>query len=188
MFYPYEFLLHQCGLKIGLFYLQWHTTALNRTVLCLGNASGAGTPTSRGRIGGFRHLLTRSYYSLGVLITLILFPLVILLFLDTIFTGLTTSLNGDNLNQNAGSEKSTSSRPAQMEILLPGVTLPLNEIGYYLVTMIFATIVHELGHALAALAEDVPVTGFGFYVGNSFFSSIPSFQLFRRIFPMCLLL
>lgn len=171
MFYPYEFLLHQCGLKIGFFYLQWHTTALNRTVLRLGNSSVTGTSLIRGRIGSFRHSLSRFYYSLGVLVTLILFPLVIILFLDTIFTGLSTSLSEDNVNQNAASEKSNSGRPSQMEILLPGVTLPLEEIGYYIVTMIFATIVHELGHALAALDEDVPVTGFGFYVGDFYYSS-----------------
>jgi len=52
----------------------------------------------------------------------------------------------------------------QLEILLPGVNLPLEEIGYYITTLVLCLVVHEMGHALAAVMEDVPVTGFGIKV------------------------
>lgn len=39
--------------------------------------------------------------------------------------------------------------------------MPFNEIGYYVVTLVACTIVHELGHALAAVREDVQLYGIG---------------------------
>ncbi|XP_033253578.1 membrane-bound transcription factor site-2 protease-like [Drosophila miranda] len=54
-----------------------------------------------------------------------------------------------------------SAMPVQLEILLPGVNLPLEEIGYYFTTLVLCLVVHEMGHAMAAVLEDVPVTGFG---------------------------
>lgn len=48
-----------------------------------------------------------------------------------------------------------------MEPIIPGVNLPLSELGYYSVTLIFCSIVHEIGHALAAVKEDVHLVNVG---------------------------
>lgn len=48
-----------------------------------------------------------------------------------------------------------------LEIMIPGVNLPVNEIGYYICALGLCSVIHELGHALAAVLVDVPVTGFG---------------------------
>lgn len=42
--------------------------------------------------------------------------------------------------------------------------IPLNEIGYYITTLVTCSIVHELGHALAAAREDVQLFGVGFLI------------------------
>jgi len=34
---------------------------------------------------------------------------------------------------------------------VPGVNLPISDIGYYVATLITCSIVHELGHAVAAV-------------------------------------
>lgn len=52
----------------------------------------------------------------------------------------------------------------QFDLILPGVNLPMNEIGYYAIAMGICSFVHEIGHAFAAVLEDVPVLGIGFNV------------------------
>lgn len=47
---------------------------------------------------------------------------------------------------------------------LPGVNLPFNELGYYTTTLAICSIVHELGHALAAAKEEVQLFGLGMFI------------------------
>lgn len=42
--------------------------------------------------------------------------------------------------------------------------MPFNEIGYYAITLAICSIVHELGHALAAAREDVQLFGIGIFI------------------------
>lgn len=42
--------------------------------------------------------------------------------------------------------------------------IPFNEIGYYAATLATCSIVHELGHALAAAREDVQLFGLGILI------------------------
>ena len=47
--------------------------------------------------------------------------------------------------------------------MMPGVNLPWSHILYYLLTLTLAGILHEIGHALAAVREQVRVNGFGIF-------------------------
>lgn len=47
---------------------------------------------------------------------------------------------------------------------MPGVNLPLTDIGYYIVTLCAASVFHEAGHLAAARREDIPVLGVGLFV------------------------
>lgn len=51
-----------------------------------------------------------------------------------------------------------------IEIMLPGVNLPINELGYYITSLAVSSVFHELGHGIASVLEDVPVTGFGCFI------------------------
>lgn len=42
--------------------------------------------------------------------------------------------------------------------------IPVNELGYYVTTLAICSIVHELGHALAAAREDVQLFGVGMFI------------------------
>lgn len=157
MHYPYDAFLRNTGVTISFLCVNWHTTAFNRLVLRLGNSSGSCC----------RSWLTNSF-TVGVLIALSLVPVGIILIFITIFGG---SEPQQNVFSNSGgggaskvTEKSGASQTVSLEILLPGVNLPLEEIGYYVATLLISTVVHELGHAVAAVLEEVPVTGFGFHV------------------------
>lgn len=47
---------------------------------------------------------------------------------------------------------------------MPGVNLPSNQIGYYLLTLFTCGVLHEAGHAVAAVREQVRVNGFGVFI------------------------
>lgn len=54
-----------------------------------------------------------------------------------------------------------------IEPVVPGVNLPASELGYYGLTLVLCSIVHELGHALAAVLENVNLLDTGaniFYI------------------------
>ncbi|XP_071955506.1 membrane-bound transcription factor site-2 protease-like isoform X2 [Antedon mediterranea] len=48
--------------------------------------------------------------------------------------------------------------------VMPGVNLPLNQIVYYFSVLFVSGIFHELGHAVAAVREQVRVNGFGIFL------------------------
>ncbi|KAF5270143.1 hypothetical protein FQR65_LT17889 [Abscondita terminalis] len=138
--YPYIKLLHGTGFKIKLFHLQWNTTALNRILVRWGSS----------------HLrFFNVWFTLGLYVTLLLLPISICLILYALFQIITA--RSDDLNQNL-----------IIEPIIPGINLPLSELGFYSVTLIFCSIVHEIGHALAAVKEDVHLVNVdnGIYITN----------------------
>jgi len=79
------------------------------------------------------------------------------------------------------------------EIMLPGVNLPIDEIGYYIAALALSSVTHELGHGIAAVLEDVPVTGFGIYIFLIFpiaytelgADQMNSLRIWRKLRVMC---
>ncbi|XP_017149107.1 membrane-bound transcription factor site-2 protease [Drosophila miranda] len=140
MHYPYDAFLKNTGLSVNFMSLHWHTNAFNRALLRWGSAGNSCT----------RNFMVTSF-NVGVLLTFSLLPIGIILLIITIFSG----------GEADTSAPYASAMPVQLEILLPGVNLPLEEIGYYITTLVLCLVVHEMGHAMAAVLEDVPVTGFG---------------------------
>ncbi|XP_060653542.1 membrane-bound transcription factor site-2 protease [Drosophila nasuta] len=151
MHYPYDAFLRNTGLSVNFMSLHWHSSAstFNRMLIRWGSTSGNSFT---------RNFLVKSF-NMGVLLSFLLLPVGIILLIITIFSG-----SGTGAGAGAGAAASTAAAApvVQLEILLPGVNLPLQEIGYYIATLVMCTLLHELGHALAAVLEDVPVTGFGF--------------------------
>lgn len=47
---------------------------------------------------------------------------------------------------------------------MPGVNLPLNHLGFYILTLLMCVFLHEAGHAMAAIRERVRLHGFGVFV------------------------
>lgn len=120
--------------------LEWYTTAFNRKIL---NWS-----TSWAR-------LLRLSFDLGVYITLLLLPAALIYLLYLVGSKLVHTVDPAR-----PAEDRVRAGP-ELEILIPGVTLPTNELGFYVVTLLVCTVIHELGHALASYVEDVPLNGFG---------------------------
>lgn len=114
MHYPYEAFLNGTGLTIKPFRIQWYTTALNRITIKWAHT--------------YPRLFTISF-DIGVFSSFFLLPVVLLwqmkpYIVDALqsmrSTGPTTP--ADSSNRNGG---------VQLELMLPGVNLPLDEISYY---------------------------------------------------------
>uniref|UniRef100_A0A1L8DTQ4 Membrane-bound transcription factor site-2 protease n=1 Tax=Nyssomyia neivai TaxID=330878 RepID=A0A1L8DTQ4_9DIPT len=131
MHHPYRLFLDGTGFTVKFLRIEWYTTALNRSLVKWSTSSP--------------RLLAR-LFDVGVYCTLILLPVSLVLLLWSLFR---THSGG------------TGESIVDVEVLLPGVTLPLDELHYYLGTLLVSSVVHELGHAVAAVLEDVPVLGFG---------------------------
>ncbi|VEL23488.1 unnamed protein product [Protopolystoma xenopodis] len=58
-------------------------------------------------------------------------------------------------------------QPIEKQVIkpvMPGVNLPLSHLGFYMLTLLICAILHEAGHALAALRERVRLHGFGIFL------------------------
>lgn len=124
-------------MKIGLFNLQWTTTAFNRSLLRFGNIRS-------------NTKFLKVWFSIGLIASLILLPIAILLLIYSLVQNFVSS-NENNL----------------ITPVIPGINLPASEILFYSATLIICSVLHELGHALAAVKEDVQVLNIGvtvFYI------------------------
>lgn len=137
MHYPYDAFLRGTGLNVKFMRISWYTTALNRSIVKWTSSCSKFLSLS---------------FNCGVYLSLILLPI-------SIFPLIFSILHFEEKD----SEKSLSTyQNVKVEVLLPGLNLPLNEIGYYVAGLSVSSIWHELGHAMSAVIEDVPVLGFGF--------------------------
>ncbi|XP_020279142.1 membrane-bound transcription factor site-2 protease [Pseudomyrmex gracilis] len=135
--FPYLYFLENTGLEVQIFRIKWFTTAFNRKII---------------KWGMDRSRFWTAWFSAGAIISIILLPIATCIILKMTFN---MWLAGSSDNINSG---------AVLEPMLPGVDVPFNEIGYYIVTLAICSIVHELGHALAAAREDVQLFGLGMLI------------------------
>lgn len=97
-------------------------------------------------------------FKLGCYVTILLFPIAMYFVIASLFSGSSKSVSGE---RNVSSASVPSENAARLEILLPGVNLPVNQVGYYIIALLICSVVHEFGHGISAVLDDVPVVGFG---------------------------
>uniref|UniRef100_A0A3Q0SY90 Membrane-bound transcription factor site-2 protease n=1 Tax=Amphilophus citrinellus TaxID=61819 RepID=A0A3Q0SY90_AMPCI len=51
-----------------------------------------------------------------------------------------------------------------LQVVVPGINLPTSHLAYFFIALLLSGVIHELGHAVAALREQVRVNGFGMFV------------------------
>ncbi|CAH1114137.1 unnamed protein product [Psylliodes chrysocephalus] len=102
------------------------------------------------RWGNSRLSFFNIWFNLGLYASLILVPIAVIMLLYSVFQNFITKKQQHIL----------------LEPVIPGLNLPASELGYYSGTLIVASIVHELGHALAAVLDDVNLIEVG---ANIFF-------------------
>lgn len=149
--YPYLQLLDAFGLKISYFSIKWKTKALNRLIIKWGNA---------------RPQFLRLWFGIGVFTSLAFLPITLYVLFYSII---------DIFFHNTSGELKPLITP-----VLPGINLPLSELGYYCTTLLICSIVHELGHAFAAVLEDVGTLDLGcnlFFILPVAYVSLPTDKL-----------
>jgi S2P endopeptidase len=129
--YGYIQFLKGTGLEIRFFQFSWTTTAFNKLLLKWGS-----------NYTKFQNL----WFNCGLCASLILLPISIYLLLVAFFQNFSTSaISEENI----------------IQPVIPGVNLPASEMGYYSLTLLISSVLHELGHALASVQEDVNVINVG---------------------------
>ncbi|XP_054270800.1 membrane-bound transcription factor site-2 protease-like isoform X2 [Macrosteles quadrilineatus] len=140
MHLPYLRLLNNTGLQVKPFRLHWYTTVFNRLIQ---------------KWGSTRPKLLLAWFSAGTWIAIVLMPIAVILLTRSIYI-----LLKDLVQE----EKSEFTSIATLQPLVPGLNIPISDLGYYLVTLLVCTVVHEMGHAIAAIREDGRVGGVGVVV------------------------
>ncbi|XP_005109480.1 membrane-bound transcription factor site-2 protease [Aplysia californica] len=100
------------------------------------------------RLGQWRPRFLRTWFTLGVIFSL-------LSMLVSIFILSLLVIN------------TVRQSPVEHQVLtpvMPGVNLPTSQISYYMLTLLVCGILHEMGHAIAAVREQVRVNGFGLFL------------------------
>jgi len=133
--YPYIWLMEKTGLVLKFGQIRWTTARYNRIFVWLGSR---------------RPKFLQLWFNLGAIFGL-------LAVVPSIGVLLVTVKN------NVYPPESDDAQPI-LSAMLPGVNLPTREIPFYVTTLIFCIVIHELGHALAAVREEVRVLGCGLTV------------------------
>ena len=137
---PFKNLYAQCqdelGVSITFAHFRVYTTRFNSLFKVWGRCS---------------RKLARLWFDVGVFVGLLLMGLSIVIMIFAIY-------------QNLIKESGQSKEEQILTPLMPGVNLPWSEVGYYFVTIIVCGVFHEVGHALAAVTEQVRINGFGMFL------------------------
>ncbi|KAK7789542.1 hypothetical protein R5R35_010321 [Gryllus longicercus] len=133
--YPYLYFLQNTGLQIEAFKIRWFTTAFNRIIQ---------------KWGTWHPKLLQCWFTVGSWFSLGLLPLATYVIIKASIDLWQT--DGDGV---------VSQQTLVLEPMVPGLNLPLSDLGYYAITLVTCSIVHEVGHAIAAVREDVHISGLG---------------------------
>ncbi|XP_068633948.1 membrane-bound transcription factor site-2 protease [Battus philenor] len=136
MHYPYYAFLEGTGLKVGIFNFSWTTAAFNRFLY---------------RWSKNLTRILRKWFTCGYFFTVWLFlPFALWILLTFIFEHFYETIQISNMPEIKG--------------VLPGVNIPASDFWVYFLAIGMSSVFHELGHALAAAQEDVPLLAVGVYV------------------------
>ncbi|XP_041379243.1 LOW QUALITY PROTEIN: membrane-bound transcription factor site-2 protease-like [Gigantopelta aegis] len=100
-------------------------------------------------VGCCNRRIARTWFNIGVAIGLSLMVLSVLVLLFSLYQALfSQSKNGNKV----------------LIPVMPGVNVPWSQITHYFFTLVICGVFHEVGHALAAVTEQVVFNGFGLFI------------------------
>lgn len=117
MHYPYEAFLNGTGLTIKPFRIQWYTTALNRITIKWANTYPK---------------FFKFSFDVGVIMSIFLLPVMLLWQMKPYIVDAFTS-NVKSSSPAVPTENANADGGVHLELMLPGVNLPFDEIIYYAV-------------------------------------------------------
>ncbi|XP_066994177.2 membrane-bound transcription factor site-2 protease isoform X2 [Anabrus simplex] len=133
----FDTLFKNTGFQIEVLRVRWFTTAFNRLVQ---------------KWGTWHPKLLQCWFTMGSWFSLGLLPLATYLIIKASIDIWQTDSDGNGSKQ---------TQAPVLEPMVPGINIPISDLGYYVITLITCSVVHEVGHAIAAVREDVHISGFG---------------------------
>uniref|UniRef100_A0A8C5QPK0 Membrane-bound transcription factor site-2 protease n=1 Tax=Leptobrachium leishanense TaxID=445787 RepID=A0A8C5QPK0_9ANUR len=135
----YEDWLTGQGLTVSPFHVRWQTTLFNRLFY---------------KWGRWKPRFLYIWFSFGMLFG------VAAMFGSMILLGRTLA---QTLNQMM-SESPASQNDRILQVVVPGVNLPISQLTYFFLAIFISGVIHEIGHGVAAVRETVRFNGFGMFI------------------------
>lgn len=143
---PYYDFLKSTGITIKFFHLQIHSTSFNRIV----TKSIIKLPN-----------IYKNSFKFGFYVTMfVLFPISLCLMIFSLFSSSTSQQQTNLLASSSSGSNNLAIETediAHLEILLPGVNLPLNQIFYYILSLLICSVVHEAGKNLLLALKEIDI-------------------------------
>ncbi|CAN8196782.1 unnamed protein product [Coccothraustes coccothraustes] len=135
----YEDWLLTYGLSVSPFHLRWQTALFNRQFY---------------NWGRWKPKFLYLWFSVGMVFGIVaMFGSVILLG-KTLLQTLTQMLT----------EAPKAQNDRMLQVVVPGVNLPISQLTYFFSAILISGVIHEVGHGVAAIREQVRFNGFGIFI------------------------
>ncbi|XP_003218885.1 membrane-bound transcription factor site-2 protease isoform X1 [Anolis carolinensis] len=135
----YEDWLTYYGLTVSPFHMRWQTALFNRLFYSWGR---------------WKPRLLYLWFNMGMIFGIAaMFGSVILLG-KTLLQTLSQML----------SESPTGQNDQMLQVVVPGVNLPISQLSYFFTAILISGVIHEVGHGVAAIREQVRFNGFGIFI------------------------
>lgn len=135
----YEDWLAANGLSLSPFHVRWQTGLLNRLFA---------------KWGRWKPRFLYHWFNLGMVFGVVaMFGSIILLtktLMQTLAQMMTDSPEGSN--------------EQMLQVVVPGVNLPVSQLAYFFIAILISGVIHEIGHGVAAVREQVRFNGFGMFI------------------------
>ncbi|XP_069745591.1 membrane-bound transcription factor site-2 protease isoform X2 [Narcine bancroftii] len=135
----YEECLDKFGISVAPFHIRWQSSFFNRFFL---------------KLGRWRPQFLHLWFNLGMGFG------VVFMFVSIIL--LTKTLSQTLALMSADGPAAENKRILQ--VVVPGVNLPASQLVYFFSVILISGIIHEIGHGVAAVREQVRFNGFGVFI------------------------
>ncbi|XP_072370547.1 membrane-bound transcription factor site-2 protease [Scyliorhinus torazame] len=135
----YEEWLANHGVSIAPFHVRWQTTFFNRLFM---------------KLGRWRPQLLYLWFSLGMAFGVVSMFVSMLLLAKTFSQTLALMT----------AEGPTPENERILQVVVPGVNLPISQMVYFFSAILISGVIHEVGHGVAAVREQVRFNGFGVFI------------------------
>eukprot|EP00124_Ichthyophonus_hoferi_P003921 Ihof_evm4s380 gene=Ihof_evmTU4s380 len=160
----YQNWLFQKGVQIQLGYIGWHTTAVGSRLQRCGIHFGR------------NRQLWKMWFNIGRIYGLIAMAVSFLILLANakiqisswlpILSSFSRDLSNPIIRTNITKDSMITSHINEpiLTPIIPGINVPSSHLVYFFIALILNGFIHEMGHALAATCERIPITGFGVFI------------------------
>ncbi|XP_006627811.1 membrane-bound transcription factor site-2 protease isoform X1 [Lepisosteus oculatus] len=135
----YEDWLSSNGLALSPFHIRWQTGLLNHFFA---------------KWGRWNPQFLYRWFNLGMIFGVVAMFGSIVLLTKTLLQTLAQML----------SESPEGSNEQMLQVVVPGVNLPVSQLAYFFIAILISGVIHEFGHGVAAIREQVRFNGFGMFI------------------------